>query len=241
MELMGKANRRSQANYYEAWSKSKGKKYEPTEEDLKCEMQLGAIGSFEPLMWKFDINQFKREIEPWNNSWVPYLQREGWSNNREGLCLVGLEGDNPNDSLSMPEAVFRAKRKLKETDFNAPTALYNDLPVLHDMLDYFSPLGRTMLIKSNAGGWFPPHRDNPSLTRETFRIVAFLSDNTTHESYEWEMEGRKMNIVPGRAYYVDTRKTHRTSSWMDNSIHLIVNVPKTWENVLKLISSTENY
>ena len=109
------------------------------------------------------------------------------------------------------------------------------------MLDYFSPLGRTMLIKSNAGGWFPPHRDNPSLTRETFRIVAFLSDNTTHESYEWEMEGRKMNIVPGRAYYVDTRKTHRTSSWMDNSIHLIVNVPKTWENVLKLISSTENY
>lgn len=240
--LMGKSNRRSNANYYEAWKGSNGKRYEPTHEDIKCEMQLDAIGSFEPLMWKFDIHEFKQQMEPWNDKWVPYLQREGWSNNREGLCLHGLDGDKPTDSLSMPEAVIRAKnRNLKETDFAHPTQLYDDLPILHDMLDYFSPLGRTMLVKSNAGGWFPPHRDNPSLTRETFRIVAFLSETTSSEAYAWEMNGRKMDIVPGRAYYVDTRKTHRTFSWQDNSVHLIVNVPKTWENVLKLISATEDY
>ena len=31
-----------------------------------------------------------------------------------------------------------------------------------------------MLVNTHAGGW-SPHKDNPQLTRSTFRIVAFLS------------------------------------------------------------------
>jgi hypothetical protein len=109
------------------------------------------------------------------------------------------------------------------------------------MLGFFAPLGRAMLVKTNAGGWFPPHKDNPQLTRDTFRIVAFLSRTCASDAYEFEVDGRTWPIVPGKAYYVDTRKTHRTHSWMNNSIHLIINVPKTWENVLKLMSVTQNY
>ena len=55
------------------------------------------------------------------------------------------------------------------------------------------------------------------------------------------MAGQKWPITPGKAYYVDTRKTHRTHSWFNNSLHLVVNVPKTWENVMKLMSVTQNY
>ena len=98
-----------------------------------------------------------------------------------------------------------------------------------------------MLVNTHAGGWFPPHKDQPQLTRDTFRIVAFLSRATQHDAYEWEMAGKKWPITPGKAYYVDTRKTHRTHSWFNNSIHLVVNVPKTWENVIKLMSVTQNY
>ena len=86
------------------------------------------------------------------------------------------------------------------------------------MLEFFQPLGRTMIVNTHAGGWFPPHKDNPQLTRSTFRIVAFLSRATQHDAYEWEMAGQKWPITPGKAYYVDTRKTHRTHSWFNNSL-----------------------
>ncbi len=40
--------------------------------------------------------------------------------------------------------------------------------------------------------------------------------------------------------YVDTTKEHRTHSWRNRSIHLIMNIPKTWENVMKLMSVLAN-
>jgi hypothetical protein len=241
LELQPKANHSVQGNYYQKWLDSNKEKFEPTEEDIKCELQLQALDIWEPLKFDFDLYDFKKQIKPYNDKWVPYLRREGVVNNREGLSLIGIEGDDYNDGLSMPEARKRHGRKLRETDFNTPNQLYKDLPVLHPMLEYFMPLGRTMLVKVNAGGWFPPHKDAPQLTRETFRIVAFLTEATGSDAYEWEMGGRRWPIVPGRAYYVDTRRTHRTHAWMNNSVHLVVNVPKTWENVMKLMSSTQYF
>lgn len=241
LKLQPQADRSRQGNYYLKWLESNKEKYEPTPEDIKCELQLQALDVWEPLMYHFDIDKFREQIAPYDDKWVPYLRREGITNNREGLSLVGIEGDDYNDGLSMPEARRRHGKKLQEIDFNTPNQLYKDLTCLHEMLDFFMPLGRTMLVKVNSGGWFPPHKDAPQLTRDTFRIVAFLSAETGGDCYEWEMEDKKMPITPGKAYYVDTRKTHRTHSWYDNSIHLVVNVPKTWENVMKLMSVTQNY
>lgn len=237
LNLIPKVDRTKQGNYYEKWLRNPNR-FEPTEEDIKCELQLSALSCFEPLNFLVDYQKFKKEIEPWNDKWVPYLRREGISNDREGLLLIGLEGDTPTDSLSMPEARKRTGRRLDETDFTVPTELYNNLTCLHPLLEFFQPLGRSMLVKVNAGGWFPPHKDWPMLTRDTFRIIAFIGENVDHEAYEWEMDGQRWPIKQNRAYYVDTRKTHRTHSWEDDSIHLVINVPKTWENIIKLMSMT---
>lgn len=238
LNLMPKANKANQASYYDWWVKDP-MRYEPTPEDIKCELQLQALGDFELLDFKIDVKKFKDEIK--NFEFVPYLRREGISNDREGLLLVGLEGDTPTDSLSRPEAIKRAGKFLEETDFTYPTQAYKDLTSLHEILDYWSGLGRTMIIKSNKGGWFPPHRDNPQLTRDTFRVVVFLGDNTDAESYEWILNNQRQVITPNKAYYVDTRKVHRTHSWADDSYHLILNIPKTWENVIKLMSRLNYY
>ena len=141
----------------------------------------------------------------------------------------------------MPEAIRRAGRELCELDFNTPTQLYHDLKSLHPVLDYWKPLGRSMIVNTGAGGWFPPHKDQPILNRESFRVAAFISNNVGHDAYEWQMDGRIWPIKAGGVYYIDTRKTHRTHSWKPNSMHLIMNIPKTWENVLKLMSATLNY
>jgi hypothetical protein len=50
------------------------------------------------------------------------------------------------------------------------------------------------------------------------------------------MDDKKLQIEPGRVYYINTRKTHRTISWVDNSIHLIVNIPFTNETVSTVIA-----
>ena len=98
-----------------------------------------------------------------------------------------------------------------------------------------------MLVKLNKGGWFPPHRDSPYLSRDCFRIVGFLSDNCGHQGFQWVHDYRPVDIEPMRLYYADTRKTHRTAAWDDGLIHLVMNVPKTWENVLKVLSITEHH
>jgi hypothetical protein len=86
------------------------------------------------------------------------------------------------------------------------------------------------------GGYFVPHRDHPVMPRDSFRIVVFLN-NCAPIEYDWIMEtDKKLNIELGRAYYVNTRKTHRTVSWVDNSIHLIMNIPFTSAHVAKAIA-----
>lgn len=240
LNLQPAASKNTQANYHDWWLDNPDR-YEPTPEDIKCELQLQALGDFEQLDFDFDFGKFKKEIKEYDDKWVPYLRREGISNDREALCLVGLEGDEPDSSLSRPEAMRRKNMWLEETDFKTPTKLYKDITSLHEILDYFSPLGRTMLVKVNKGGWFPPHRDNPHLTRDSFRVVVFLGNKTDYDHFEWIQGNKRLPIIPNKAYYVDTKQVHRTHSWADNSYHVILNIPKTWENVIKLMSRLMHY
>tara|TARA_R110002072_G_scaffold106081_1_gene231535 strand:+ start:647 stop:811 length:165 start_codon:yes stop_codon:yes gene_type:complete len=50
-------------------------------------------------------------------------------------------------------------------------------------------------------------------------------------------DDKKLLIEHGRAYYVNTRMTHRTISWVEKSDHMIMNIPMTTENVEKVISN----
>lgn len=207
----------------------------PTPEDIMCEVQLNSLSTQEQLIPYISNDKFTEQIKQYENEWVPYLQRPDYHNDREGLLLFGLEGDNHNDSLSMPEARKRTGiPELKESDFSVPTQFYKDMTCLHELCEYFAPLGRTFIVKANTGSFFPPHKDFPLISRDCFRVVAFFG----HVSgYRWETDGKKLDIIPGKTYYVDTRKTHQTHAWgQQPSYHLIMNIPKTWENVLKLMS-----
>ena len=70
-----------------------------------------------------------------------------------------------------------------------------------------------------------------------FRIIVFLQ-NCGPQQYDWFMEDdKKLMIEHGRAYYVNTRMTHRTISWVDKSDHMIMNIPMTTENVERVIAN----
>jgi hypothetical protein len=203
---------------------------------LSNELALLNLGPFEPLKFHINLGQYMHEISQFENDWVDYLPRTDRPNNRRALTLTNLPGKTHKDVPSLAQAIYAAGRKLSELDFNEKTEVYNACTSLHPFLDQWQPLGRTFIVQCNTGGYFVPHRDHPSMPRDVFRLVVFLH-NVGPLQYDWLMDDRKMYIQPGQVYYVNTRMTHRTISWVDNSQHLILNIPFNTENVAKVIAN----
>jgi hypothetical protein len=206
---------------------------------IKNELALSNLGDVVPLNIKINCEQFMGEISQFSGDWVDYLPRTDRPNNRQAMTLTSLPGTDHKTNVSLAQASYAAKRKLSELEFNTPTEVYKQCHSLHYFLDQWQPLGRTFLVKSNIGGYFVPHRDHPSMPRDVFRLIAFLN-NCGPLDYDWWMDDRKLQIEMGRVYYLNTRLTHRTISWVNDSIHLILNVPFNNSNVAKVISNLQH-
>lgn len=205
-------------------------------ETLSNELALLNLGPFEPLNIYIDLGKYLQEIKQFDNDWVDYLPRTDRPNNRKALTLTNLPGKTHTDVPSLAQASYAAGRRLSELEFSEPTDVYRACTSLQPFLDMWQPLGRTFIVQSNTGGYFVPHRDHPSMPRECFRLIVFLN-NCGPLQYDWLMDDKKANIQMGQVYYVNTRLTHRTISWVDNSQHLILNIPFTTENVSKVIAN----
>jgi hypothetical protein len=203
---------------------------------LANEVALLNLGPFEPLNINIDLNQYYQEIQQFENDWVDYLPRTDRSNNRRALTLTNLPGKTHTDVPSLAQASYAAGRRLSELEFSEKTDVYNACTSLHPFLNMWDPLGRTFIVQSNIGGYFVPHRDHPSMPRDVFRLIVFLK-NCGPLQYDWWMDDRKMNIQHGQVYYVNTRLTHRTISWVNDSQHLILNIPFNTNNVSKVIAN----
>jgi len=216
--------------------------YDPTlvnQDTISNELSLLSIGDFEPLNIKIDVRGLMSEINQFKDDWQDYLPRTDRPNNRKGLTLTTLTGKTHKDAPSLAEASYAAKRRLSELEFNHATDVYHACTSLDPLFRLFPVLGRTFFVKSDIGGYFVPHRDHPAIPRDVFRLVVFVN-NCGPLDYDWLMDDRKLQIEHGRVYYVNTRKTHRTISWVNDSIHLILNVPMTPENVSKVIANLQH-
>jgi hypothetical protein len=209
------------------------------QETLANEVSLLAIGDFEPLNIKINTASLLHELSQFRGDWQDYLPRTDRPNNRQGLTLTTLPGKTHLDAPSLAEASFEAKRRLSELEFNHKTEVYHACRSLSPLFETFPTVGRSFFVKSNIGGYFVPHRDHPAMPRDVFRLVVFVN-NCGPLDYDWLMDDRKLQIEPGRVYYVNTRKTHRTISWVNDSVHLILNIPMTLENVASVIANLQH-
>ena len=208
-------------------------------EKVAAEVQLLSLGDFVPLSIKINTSLFDQEIKKYDNDWCDYLPRTDRINNRKALSLVTFPGFSYNEAPSLPEARRKLGHNLKEIDCNQKTEVFETCTSLHQILNLFPSLGRTFLVKSNMGGYFVPHRDHPQLSRDVFRILVFLK-NCKRYDYDFILEDKCLEIEEGRAYMVNTRKTHRTFSFVDDSIHLILNIPLTLRNALTVVSNLQH-
>jgi hypothetical protein len=208
------------------------------QEKLVCEVQLLSLGDFFPLRININLAEFDKEINNYQHWYSPYLERKDIKNNRFGICLSGLEGARPSDRASIPDAIKKAGRIVREADFKYPTEALEAFKSLHPITKLFPELGRSFIIKLDEGGYFPIHRDAKWIFRDTFRIVVFLK-NSSSGTFSWELDGKKIQIEEGRTYYMNTRLLHHTFSTFSNSTHLILNIPLNLSNVLKVLSYSE--
>jgi len=214
-------------------------RFEVTQEQMAAELQLLSLGDFVPLSLKINTNLFNHEIGAYDGKWCDYLPRTDRINNRQALSLVTFPGFSYNEAPSLPEARKKLGANLRESDCTQKTEVYTHCTSLWPLLDMFPQLGRTFLVKANMGGYFVPHRDHPQLNRDVFRILVFLKNCKRYE-YDFLFEDKSVEIEEGRAYMVNTRKTHRTFSFVDDSIHLILNIPLTLRNALTVVSNLQH-
>lgn len=205
----------------------------PSEEDMACEAQLSALGVWERLY--FDLSNWRNDEPHMSDYWVPFQPKPGRANDRESVLIYGTEGSHPSDPCGLSQIAKADGSRPKETDFMTPTEAKDKLTCMHEAFDHFD-FGRTFLVRLNAGGHYPPHRDHILLSRPTFRLIGFLGDNIC-SPLRWEVEDRLMTFEPNRLYYVDTRKTHRLWSSEHHSTMVVCNVIKTWDNVMRLLNA----
>ena len=208
-------------------------------ETMANELALLSLGDWEELKPKVNVGQFNKEIKEFKDEWVDYLPRTDKVNNRKALSLLNLPGKTHKDNPSLAQSCVEQDRYVNEAEFNVPTLAYQKLESLHPILNIFPTLGRTFLVKCGVGGYFFPHRDHPTMPRDSFRVAVFLSGCGPMQ-FDWIHGNEKMLIEHGRPYYVNTKKVHRTMSWADDSTHLIINVPFTSENVSALIAHLQH-
>jgi hypothetical protein len=112
-----------------------------------------------------------------------------------------------------------------EHDFKRRTNLVEFIPELNPFLDFFgNSLGRVHFLKLNAGGFFPPHRDNGTLVDSpTFRILVPIN-NFSKNQMKWIQEEEVLPLEPGRTYFINTTRPHSLFSFTDDCTMLVLNV-----------------
>lgn len=168
--------------------------------------------------------------------WVKYQPHK--PNNRYGLSVTSLDGgfSGEPDLYSLREWNAMHGTEYWEADFKARTNIVDFIPELNPFLDFFgSSLGRVHFLRLDAGGFFPPHRDNGAIVDSpTFRVIVPISNFSKNEM-KWIQEENVLNLEAGRTYFINTTRVHSVFSFTDNCTMLVLNVIASKEILDKLV------
>jgi hypothetical protein len=183
---------------------------------------------------RWNIEQVQ-EILDAHTGWKQYNPRK--LINRQGLSVTSLDGNYSGvpDLDSLLEFNKEHGTTYNESDFNVRTSIVEQIPNLEQILNLLTPdLGRCHFLRLNAGGFFPPHRDNgSSIPSKTFRIIVPLG-NTEPKKWCWIYDDKILNLSPGKAYCINTTKEHSVFSFENNCCMLVLNVVASYRNLINI-------
>ena len=194
---------------------------------------FGNVIEFDFPLWDTGRTQSILDKHP---GWVRYQPHK--PNNRWGLSVTSLDGgfSGEPDLYSLRDWNAMNGTTYWEADFKARTNVVEFIPELNPFLDFFgSSLGRVHFLKLNAGGFFPPHRDNGAIVDSpTFRILVPIN-NFGKNQMKWIQEEEVLNLELGRTYFINTTRPHSLFSFTDDCTMLVLNIIATNEMLDKLV------
>jgi hypothetical protein len=177
--------------------------------------------------------QFLASIEQFRDDWKPYNPRKLIP--RTGLSITSLDGGLSGipDLDSLREWNKARGTFLTENDISVPTPVY---PFVEAYLKPFAPwVRRSHLIQLQTGGYFPPHRDNNSLSINSFRLFVPIENCNTPHLY-FHLGTEVLRFETGRVYFIDTCLEHCLFAPTTAPVTFIVlNIEITQASVAKVI------
>tara|TARA_B100000902_G_C27192359_1_gene854560 strand:+ start:19 stop:639 length:621 start_codon:yes stop_codon:yes gene_type:complete len=185
--------------------------------------RLLTYGDVIPLRFKCSPEKVRQEC--FNKyEWKQYNPRKKIP--RYGLSITSLKGEL--DGIDLDSIVEYNKEnnvRYTEMSFNTFTDVYHNSPELQKVVDpWKGHLGRSHILHLPPGGYFPPHKDLPIYTPQqgSLRILIPLIDCNVPDLY-FIHDGKTLTFQDGRAYFVNTNKTHSLFSFNDTYM-IVLNV-----------------
>jgi hypothetical protein len=185
----------------------------------------------------FDIPKMQRVLDA-SAEWKQYNPRKPI--NRFGLSITSADGGYSGvpDLDSLREYNTLNDTAFNERSFRTRTSICDELE-LHPFLDLWKLwLGRSHFLRMDAGGFFPPHRDNGlTFPPNTIRILVPIRWQKNHAV--WIQDGKILHLEEGQAYFINTMKEHSIFSYQDNSILMVLNVAVSSETILQVAQNAK--
>jgi hypothetical protein len=157
---------------------------------------------------------------------------------RLGLSITSLDGKtNGIDLDSLKEYNKENDTSYHEMSFTHLTPVYDMSEQVQKIVDPFRELlGRSHLIELEIGGYFPPHRDQASYVSNGLRAIRIIVPlkNCNPPGMYFNYDEKILQFEHGRAYFVNTNKTHSLFSFSGSSF-IVLNV-KACKEAYYLIS-----
>ncbi len=164
-----------------------------------------------------ELKQFPKD------SWPRYNPRKPIE--RYCLDLTQIPGGNDNVS-SLGEYNRTNGTDFKNHDFTELTDAYYKLPALHPVIEPWLPwIGRSHVIRIDAGGFFPPHYDTIVADEDVYdvRLVAAIN-NISNMEFKWLHQDRVVHMNNRDVYIVNTAKPHSVFSFVNDATILVANL-----------------
>ncbi len=204
-------------------------------ETMALYSELTSFGQYFALNLRCDRYVVRAELEAFAQDWRPYNRNKpGFK--RYGLSVTSLNGElsGDDDLTSLTEYNRLHGTNRDELSFRTLTKVYEGVPQIHGVVDPFREfLGRTHFLKFDAGGYFPYHRDAYRTPHVAFRIFVPLHCHSCRD-FIFLLGNERLELEPGRAYFINTRMEHALFVMDSNSVHLVLNVELTRESLTRV-------
>lgn len=177
----------------------------------------------------FDITKIQKILDE-SEYWVRYNPRKEIS--RFGLSITSLDGKYSGvpDLDSLREYNLLNNTDFKESSFKIKTPIVDELEI-RLFLDLWGPfLNRSHFLRLDAGGFFPPHRDNGYvLPPNIMRIVVPIRWKKNQAI--WIQNNQILDLREGTPYFINTSHEHSLFSYSNGTILMVLNVQANTETI----------